>query len=274
MTTEDQTTSPNELLAREFLRWQKQYMDEVHTAFMMQNRPAGQMAFESWERGFKIFLAANVPALHSIYRKRIQTIEVGWMNNSFNSTIAKMWQSQKGELIESFIDQAIKDVRAGRINPKGNEVVLMSGPSERSIVKESIFIGHGHSHTWKDLQYFLQSSLGLKCIEFNSESAAGQTNKERLEKMLDQANFAFLVMTGEDERADGTVHARENVIHEIGLFQGRLSFKRAIILLEEGCEEFSNIHGLVQIRFPKEQIAAVSEQIRDVLKREGILKSK
>jgi predicted nucleotide-binding protein len=38
-----------------------------------------------------------------------------------------------------------------------------------------------------------------------------------------------------------------NVIHEAGLFQGRLGFERAIILLEDGCEEFSNIQGYGQI---------------------------
>jgi predicted nucleotide-binding protein len=56
--------------------------------------------------------------------------------------------------------------------------------------------------------------------------------------MLDDAVFAFLVMTAEDERAYGTRRARANVIHEVGLFQGRLGFEKAIILLEEGCSEF------------------------------------
>ena len=51
--------------------------------------------------------------------------------------------------------------------------------------------------------------------------------------------MAFLVLTAEDEQTDGTLHARENVIHEAGLFQGRLGFEKAIILLEEGCQEFS-----------------------------------
>jgi predicted nucleotide-binding protein len=46
-----------------------------------------------------------------------------------------------------------------------------------------------------------------------------------------------------------------NVIHEVGLFQGRLGFKRAIVLLEEGCKEFSNIQGLGQIRYPKGNIS-------------------
>ena len=90
--------------------------------------------------------------------------------------------------------------------------------------------------------------------------------------MLDGASIAFLVMTGEDEQIDNRLHARMNVVHEAGLFQGRLGFTRAIVLLEEGCEEFSNIHGLGHISFPKGEIRAAFEEIRRVLEREGILK--
>jgi predicted nucleotide-binding protein len=134
-----------------------------------------------------------------------------------------------------------------------------------------IFIGHGESRLWKDLKDFLSERLRLEWDEFNREPAAGLSTKERLQTMLTNAAFAFLIMTAEDVRLDGTVHARENVIHESGLFQGRLGFERAIILLEEGCNEFSNIHGLTQIRFPRGNIRAVFEEIRLVLEREGIL---
>ncbi|MBK7326596.1 MAG: nucleotide-binding protein [Propionivibrio sp.] len=61
-------------------------------------------------------------------------------------------------------------------------------------------------------------------------------------------------MTAEDEHADATVHARANVIHEVGLFQGRLGMRKAIVLLEEGCHEFSNIHGLSHIPFSRGQV--------------------
>jgi predicted nucleotide-binding protein len=78
-------------------------------------------------------------------------------------------------------------------------------------------------------------------------------------------------VTAEDEMADGKLVARENVVHEAGLFQGRLGFTKAIILLEEGCEEFSNIHGVGQLRFLKGNIATVFEEVRRVFVLEGLL---
>jgi len=140
-------------------------------------------------------------------------------------------------------------------------------------VGTNIFIGHGQSLLWKELKDFIQDRLQLPWDEFNRIPIAGVTNISRLLEMLDTAAIAFLVMTAEDEQADGNKRARMNVIHEAGLFQGRLGFTRAIILLEEGCEEFSNIHGLGQIRFPEGNIKAAFEEIRQVLEREGIFDS-
>lgn len=142
----------------------------------------------------------------------------------------------------------------------------------RSVAKTEgkVFIGHGHSRAWKDLKDFLVDRLELDYEDYEREPTAGLSTKERLLEMLEAGCFAFLVMTAEDQHGDGTRHARENVIHEAGLFQGRYGFERAIILLEEGCEEFSNIHGIGQIRFPKGKIMAKSEEIRRVLEREGI----
>jgi predicted nucleotide-binding protein len=134
-----------------------------------------------------------------------------------------------------------------------------------------VFIGHGRSAIWKDLKDFVQDRLGLPWDEFNRVPVAGVTNVARLSRMVDEAAFAFLIMTGEDEQPDGKLRARLNVVHEAGLFQGRLGFERAIVLLEEGCEEFSNISGLGQLRFPKGNIAAAFEEVRKVLEREGIL---
>jgi predicted nucleotide-binding protein len=124
---------------------------------------------------------------------------------------------------------------------------------------------------WRELKDFIQDRLHLPWDEFNRVPVAGVTNIARLSEMLDAAAIAFLVMTAEDEQVDGKLHARMNVIHEAGLFQGRLGFTRAILLLEEECEEFSNIHGLGQIRFPKGNIKAAFDDVRQVLEREGLV---
>ncbi len=144
---------------------------------------------------------------------------------------------------------------------------------KNQMVGTNVFIGHGRSPLWKDLKDFIQDRLKLPWDEFNRVPVAGVTNIARLSQMLDNAAIALLVMTPEDEQADGKMHTRMNVTHEAGLFQGRLGFTKAIVLLEEGCEEFSNIHGLGQIRFPKGNIQAVFEQVRQVLEREDLISS-
>jgi CAP12/Pycsar effector protein, TIR domain len=137
--------------------------------------------------------------------------------------------------------------------------------------RSNIVISHGHSIIWRDLKDFIRDRLRLPYDEFNRVPVAGVPNSIRLTQMLDGAGIAFIVLTGEDEQTDGTLHARMNVIHEAGLFQGRLGFQRGIVLLEEGCAEFSNIEGLGQIRFPRGSIRAAFEDIRAVLERENLL---
>lgn len=144
-------------------------------------------------------------------------------------------------------------------------------PTEGTMTGGPIFCGHGASLIWRELKDFLEDRLDLTVDEFNRVSTAGIPTATRLKEMLDGACFAFLVFTGEDEQPGGEFRARENVVHEAGLFQGRLGFTKAIVLLEDGCEEFSNIHGLGQIRFPKGRISAAFEEIRRVLEREGVI---
>jgi predicted nucleotide-binding protein len=86
--------------------------------------------------------------------------------------------------------------------------------------------------------------------------------------MARNASFALLVHSAEDEQADGGLRARENVVHETGLFQGRLGFQRAIILREEGCEDFSNIAGIQEIRFHTRNIKETFGEVVATIRRE------
>ena len=152
------------------------------------------------------------------------------------------------------------------------DLLSLEGPQEMNASNSNkVFIGHGKSLQWVILKDFIKDRLELEYEEFNRVPAAGISTQDRLMEMLDQCGFAFLGLTAEDVHEDGSTHARENVIHEAGLFQGRIGLRRAIVVLEEGCEEFSNVIGLGQIRFPKDNIAGCFEEIRRVLEREDIL---
>ncbi|HZG53617.1 MAG TPA: TIR domain-containing protein, partial [Pyrinomonadaceae bacterium] len=93
-------------------------------------------------------------------------------------------------------------------------------PTPPTPTKPCVFIGHGGSPLWARLQLYLQNELGLATVNYESESRVGESIIPVLEKMLDQATFAVLILTAEDETASGAKRARQNVIHEAGLFQG------------------------------------------------------
>jgi hypothetical protein len=140
--------------------------------------------------------------------------------------------------------------------------------SETPVQKPVIFIGHGRSVAWRDLKDHLQDKHDYVVSAYEIGSRAGHTIRDILEEMLEESSCAFLVLTGEDETSDGRLLARQNVIHETGLFQGHLGFSRAIVLLEDGAVEFSNLAGIQQIRFAKSNIKETFGEVLAVLRRE------
>lgn len=132
----------------------------------------------------------------------------------------------------------------------------------------TVFIGHGQSALWRVLKDHLQDQHKIEVIAYETGAIAGYSVKDNLEKMVQKSSFALLILTGEDEQKDGTLRARQNVVHEAGLFQGRLGFSRAIMIVEEGVEDFSNISGIHQIRFSKGNIKETFGDILATLQRE------
>jgi predicted nucleotide-binding protein len=131
-----------------------------------------------------------------------------------------------------------------------------------------VFLGHGGSPLWRDLRDHLQDKHGITVEAYEIGSRAGHAIRDVLESMMRRSSIAFLVLTAEDVMADGSMHARQNVVHELGLFQGALGFSRAIAVLEEGTEEFSNLHGIEQIRFASGRIRETFGEVLATIKRE------
>ncbi|MNV23326.1 putative nucleotide-binding protein containing TIR-like domain protein [compost metagenome] len=131
-----------------------------------------------------------------------------------------------------------------------------------------VFIGHGRSDAWRFLREHLESQHKYKVECYEAGARAGHTIRDILEQMASKSTFAFLVLTAEDLQPSGDSRARQNVVHEAGLFQGRLGFSRAVMLLEEGVEEFSNVQGVQYIPFKKGNIREAFGDAVATLRRE------
>lgn len=131
-----------------------------------------------------------------------------------------------------------------------------------------IFIGHGRSTEWRDLKDHLRDQHGYDVIAYEVGARAGHAVRDILEEMLQKSSIAFLVLTAEDVTGEGTLRARQNVVHELGLFQGKLGFARAVALVEEATDTFSNIEGMQQLRFSAGHIKETFGDVVATIRRE------
>jgi hypothetical protein len=149
------------------------------------------------------------------------------------------WEIESGEKKHILTFECEADVIA--------QAHLIAAPVKSK--KTVVFIGHGRASDWRDLKDHLVDKHSIQVEAYETGARAGHTIRDVLEEMMEKSSLAILVHTPEDELADGSFNSRPNVIHETGLFQGKLGFSRAIVLLKDGTAEFSNLAGVQQVRY-------------------------
>ena len=132
----------------------------------------------------------------------------------------------------------------------------LAPPSATPGAPRRVFISHGRALDWHEVQLYIEKDIGLPTLELAQEANQGRTILAKLWESSQQCDSAVIVMTGDDLDAAGQARARENVIHEIGFFQGKYGLARVCLLHEEGVSIPSNIHGLVYTPFPKGMVSA------------------
>jgi predicted nucleotide-binding protein len=136
----------------------------------------------------------------------------------------------------------------------------------------NVFIGHGRNevvrHKVKD---FIRGLCGLNPLVLQELPSAGMTVIEKLEKYGRTADYAVLILTADDVTAEGETRARQNVIQELGWFQGVLGRNRTVILCQKDVELFSNIGGVVYLEFTGNEVESVFEELRKELEEAGLL---
>jgi CAP12/Pycsar effector protein, TIR domain len=150
----------------------------------------------------------------------------------------KITDQNKMEIIETYLG-VIRDIIKGlkHVEPRS------------SPMKPTIFLGHGRDLSWSRVYTFIKDDLGYNVEAFESKSRISSHIVDVLKSILENCDVAVIVMSAEDETSQGTLRARQNVIHEIGLFQGKHGFEKVIVFQQSGIEGFSNITGLQTVRF-------------------------
>jgi len=124
-----------------------------------------------------------------------------------------------------------------------------AGPPRR------VFISHGRSKDWLTVQPYIEKDLRLATLELAQEPNLGQTLIEKLVANAERCDSAVIVMTA-DDLAEDEARVRENVMHEIGYFQGRYGRRAVVLLHEDGVNVPTNLGGIAYIPFPTGNIEA------------------
>jgi sugar/nucleoside kinase (ribokinase family) len=134
-----------------------------------------------------------------------------------------------------------------------------------------VFVAHGMSPLWRSVRDYLRDDLGLDVHHFEETAHDSEEITGALDDYLRRCSFAVCLLTNEDRMAGGTSRARQNVIHEAGLFQGRYGFRRAALLVEDGCEVPSNVGGLIRHGFNGAHIEQAFTSLARHLRRENVV---
>lgn len=193
-------------------------------------------------------------AVFNISNDRV-SLDVTWFPSEVTNVVVSSKCTAEIEKLSSLFDTEVKGIHVTHIKDKRN-------------IAPIIFIGHGSSPQWRDLKDHLRDHHNYQVTAYEVGSRAGHSVRDILEDMLGKSSFAILIMTGDDKSDEGKLRSRQNVVHEIGLFQGRLGFQKAIVVIEDGVEKFSNLQGIQQIRFRPGNIREVFGDVVAALNRE------
>lgn len=143
----------------------------------------------------------------------------------------------------AFLESVILRINK-KLIPESGEGAEADAP--RSSSEERVFVIHGHDEGSKSQVARLVEKLGFTAIILAEQTNMGRTIIEKLERHSDVA-FAVAILTPDDVGA----RARQNVILELGHFEGKLGRDRVCILYTPGVEIPSDIRGVAYYELDK-----------------------
>jgi len=138
-----------------------------------------------------------------------------------------------------------------------NDGVIVERAAPAAVRLTRVFVVYGHDQNARTQLEAMLRRWGLEPIIMDQLPSEGQTIIEKLVSYANDAQFAVVLATPDDEghRADHpgerAFRARQNVVLELGILLQKLGRRRVAILLkeQEKMERPSDIQGLIYIPF-------------------------
>jgi hypothetical protein len=134
--------SEQELLAREFEKWQKSFYDDVYTLFQREDEKRANIAFENWKNRFSRFLDEKLPGKNVEYNQHLSKIV---KIKYFGESPFEHFKQSQGGVTEAFLTQCIEDARRGYLDEYLSEPVptkKVETLQAKTVHIPSIFISH------------------------------------------------------------------------------------------------------------------------------------
>lgn len=153
----------------------------------------------------------------------------------------------------------------------------VAAPAGKPQANRNVFVVYGHDTDSRNELEAMLRRWGLNALILDQLTSGGQTIIEKLESVRQDANFAVILATPDDQghRAEHpeelTYRARQNVVLELGMMLSVLGRDRVAILLKDqvAMERPSDIQGLIYIPF-KKKVSEGSLQLAKEIDAKGI----
>lgn len=143
------------------------------------------------------------------------------------------------------------------INHQGNEKEQDSPSKQPTIMKQDIFIVHGHNNAMKQDVARTLEKIGFHAIILHEQPNLGRTIIEKFEEhanvkyavvLLSADDMGYSKLQGIDQQKQ---RARQNVVFEMGFFVGKLGRRKVAVIVEtsDNFEKPGDYDGVVYIGY-------------------------
>lgn len=172
-------------------------------------------------------------------------------------------QEQLGDM-KATLDRRVRRLRSIRdrldVFDEDQGPTAAVGPANEPQVGQRVFLVHGHDGGLKhEAARTIQQLTGLDPIILHEQTDSRRTIIEKFEAHAADVGAAVVLLTPDDEgrvrsttgESELMARARQNVVYELGWFDGRLGRGRVVALYVEGIELPSDLAGILYIAIDK-----------------------